>query len=232
MLDIRVEALTKDFADVRAIDGLSFALEPGRVVGVLGPNGSGKTTTLRVLLGLVSPTSGTALIGGRRFTELDDPPRQVGAVLETRAFHPWRTARDHLRIAALEAGVAAARVDEVLDLVGLAHAAHRKAGKFSHGMRQRLSLATALLGDPSVLILDEPTNGLDPGGTRWLRDFLRSLADDGRTVVVASHALAELANTVDEVLILDRGRLAAHRQMADIESLEDVYLDATTDRSS
>jgi ABC-2 type transport system ATP-binding protein len=227
VLEITADSLTKDFGASRAVDDVSFRIEPGRVVGVLGPNGSGKTTTLRILLGLVTPTSGEARIGGRRFADLDQPARQVGAVLEARSFDPRRTARDHLRVAAVEARLARGRVEEMLELVGLTDAADRKAGTFSLGMGQRLSLATALLGDPGVLILDEPTNGLDPSGIRWLRGFLRALADEGRTVLLSSHVLAEVAQTVDEVLILDRGRLRAHRQMADIDSLEDDFIELT-----
>ena len=227
MLDLTVEALTKDFGAVRAVDTVSFEIEPGRVVGLLGPNGSGKTTMLRILLGLVTPTRGEARIGGRRFADLDEPARQVGAVLEARSFDPRRTARDHLRVLATEARLSPWRVDEVLELVGLSEAADRRAGDFSLGMGQRLSLAAALLGDPGVLVLDEPTNGLDPAGIRWLRDLLRGFAGEGRTVLLSSHVLVEVAQTVDEVLILDRGRLRAHRRMADIDSLEDDFLELT-----
>jgi ABC-2 type transport system ATP-binding protein len=227
MLRITVDALTKDFGPLRAVDDVSFDVQAGRVVGVLGPNGSGKTTTLRMLLGLVTPTSGEALLGGRPFADLDDPARQVGAVLEARSFHPGRTARDHLRVAAVEARLQRRRVDEVLALVGLAEAADRRAGTFSLGMAQRLSLATALLGDPGVLVLDEPANGLDPSGVRWLRGFLRGLAAEGRTVLLSSHALAEVQQTVDEVLILDAGRLLSHRPIAGIDSLEDAFINLT-----
>jgi ABC-2 type transport system ATP-binding protein len=227
---IAAEALTKDYGAVRALDGVSFELEPGRVVGLLGPNGSGKTTTLRMLLGLVTPTSGRALIGGRRFVELDAPARQVGAVLEAGYFHPGRTARDHLRALAIEGRVSPTRIEGVLELVGLTEAADRRAGTFSLGMGQRLSLAGALLGDPGVLVLDEPSNGLDPAGIRWLRGLVRELAAEGRTVVVSSHVLAEVEQTVDEVLILDRGRLLAHRAMSEIDSLEDAFLQLTDEK--
>jgi ABC-2 type transport system ATP-binding protein len=230
MLEITVDALTKDFGSIRAVDNVSFEAKPGRVAGFIGPNGSGKTTTLRMLLGLVTPSSGEARIGGRRFADLEDPARQVGAVLEARSFHPGRTARDHLRVIATEARIAHRRVDDVLALVGLDGAADRRAGTFSLGMGQRLSLAAALLGDPGVLILDEPTNGLDPAGIRWLRNFLRGLAAEGRTIVVSSHALGEVQQTADEVLILDAGRLLSHRPMSEIDSLEDAFL-TLTDRT-
>jgi ABC-2 type transport system ATP-binding protein len=229
-LDISAQALTKDFGPIRAVDGVSFEIQPGRVVGLLGPNGSGKTTTLRMLLGLATPTAGQALIGGRPFAALGDPGRQVGVVLEARAFHGGRTARNHLRVLATEGRIEQSRIDAVLDLVGLSEVADRRAGTFSLGMGQRLSLAAALLGDPAVLILDEPANGLDPAGVRWLRDLLRTLASEGRTVVISSHVLADVAQTADEVLILDCGRLVAHRAVADIASLEDTFLQLT-DRS-
>jgi len=204
---IEIRHLTKTFGPVRAVDDLSFTVAPGRVTGFLGPNGAGKTTTLRMLLGLVSPTSGTATIGGRRYAELDQPLRAVGAALEASDFHPGRTARDHLRVSAPKAGASDARVDELLELVGLGAAATRRVGGFSLGMRQRLGLAATLLGDPPVLLLDEPANGLDPEGIRWLRDLLRSLAAEGRTVLVSSHVLSEVQQTVDDIVVIARGRL-------------------------
>ena len=183
---IEVRDLTKHFGRVAAVRGLDFTVEPGRITGFLGPNGAGKTTTLRMLLGLVNPTSGTATIGGQRYRDLPDPIRQVGAVLEATSFHPSRRARAHLKMIAQAAGIDLNRIDEVLDLVGLTADAKRKVGGYSLGMRQRLELAGALLGDPGVLILDEPSNGLDPQGIAWLREFLRHLASEGRTVLVSS----------------------------------------------
>jgi ABC-2 type transport system ATP-binding protein len=213
MAAISVQGLTKRFGDVLAVDGLDFDVAPGTVTGFLGPNGAGKTTTLRMLLGLVAPTSGTATIDGRPYRELADPARRVGAVLEASGFHPGRSARDHLRVLATAAGLAP-RVDEVLEQTGLAAAARRRVGGFSLGMRQRLGLAAALLGDPDVLVLDEPANGLDPEGVHWLRGLVRGLPDQGRTVLVSSHLLAEVAQTVDQVVIIDRGRLVAQSTLA------------------
>jgi len=215
MAVIEVRGLTKRFGPVRAVDDLSFGVDGGTVTGFLGPNGAGKTTTLRMLLGLVKPDAGTATINGRPYTELPDRPHHVGAVLEASGIHPGRTARNHLRVRA--AGrISPGRVDEVLELVDLTRAAHRRAGGFSLGMRQRLALAAALHGDPEILILDEPANGLDPEGVRWLRDLLRGLASQGRTVLVSSHLLAEVAQIADSVLILDRGRLITHSPLADL----------------
>jgi ABC-2 type transport system ATP-binding protein len=194
---------------VLAVDDLSFVVEPGTVTGFLGPNGAGKTTTLRMLLGLVAPTSGSALVNGRSYHDLADPTRTVGGVLEASGFHPARTARNHLRIVGTVAGIDSGRVDEVLELVGLGSDGDRKVGGFSLGMRQRLELARALLGDPQVLILDEPANGLDPQGIAWMRGFLRWYASQGRIVLVSSHLLAEAAQTVDRVIILAGGRLVA-----------------------
>jgi ABC-2 type transport system ATP-binding protein len=216
MAAISVQGLTKRFGDVLAVDRLSFEVGPGTVTGFLGPNGAGKTTTLRMLLGLVAPTSGTATIDGRPYRELADPLRRVGAVLEAGGFHPGRSARDHLRVLAKAAGLPAGRVGEVLEQVGLASAGRRRVGGFSLGMRQRLGLAAALLGDPEVLVLDEPANGLDPEGVHWLRGLVRGLADQGRTVLVSSHLLAEVAQTIDRVVIIDRGRLVAQSTLADL----------------
>jgi ABC-2 type transport system ATP-binding protein len=207
---IQVRGLTKCFGEVLAVDNLSFEVQRGTVVGFLGPNGAGKTTTLRMLLGLVAATAGTATVNGRPYRELADPLRAVGAVLEASSFHPGRTARGHLRVQALAARVAYSRIDEVLELVDLTGAADRRVAGFSLGMRQRLGLATALLADPHILILDEPANGLDPEGVRWLRELIRSLANEGRTVLVSSHILAEVAQTVDGVVILNHGRLVTH----------------------
>ncbi|MBO0715270.1 MAG: ABC transporter ATP-binding protein [Acidimicrobiales bacterium] len=213
---IEVRGLTKRFGPLVAVDHLSFSVEPGTITGFLGPNGAGKTTTLRMLLGLVEPSEGTATVAGRRYRDLPDPLRQVGAVLEASSFYPGRTARDHLRIQAMAGRVPSSRVGEVLDLVGLADAAGRRVGQFSLGMRQRLGLATALLTEPAVLILDEPANGLDPEGVHWLRDLLRAVAASGRTVLVSSHLLAEVAQTVDSVVILDHGRLVTHSSLEDL----------------
>jgi ABC-2 type transport system ATP-binding protein len=207
MAVITIEGLTKRFGDVVAVDDLSFEVDQGTVVGFLGPNGAGKTTTLRTLLGLVTPTRGSARIDGKPYRELTDPVRHVGALLEASSFHPGRSARNHLRVVATAAGLPLDRADAVLDQVDLTTAARRRVGGFSLGMRQRLGLATALLGDPRVLILDEPANGLDPEGVHWLRGFLRQLADQGRTVLVSSHVLAEVAQTVDQVVIIAGGRL-------------------------
>ena len=206
---IEVKGLTKRFGAVTAVDDLSFRVEPGRITGFLGPNGAGKTTTLRILLDLAAPTSGNCTIGGRPYRDIPDPSRHVGAVLEATNFHPSRRARAHLQMMAIEAGVASPRIDAVLALVGLTADAKRKVGGYSLGMRQRLQLAGALLGDPGVLILDEPSNGLDPQGIAWLRDLLRHLAAEGRTILVSSHLLAEMAQTVDDVVIVSRGRLRA-----------------------
>ena len=218
-----------------AVDGLSFDVQPGTVTGFLGPNGAGKTTTLRMLLGLVNPDAGTATIDGRAYRELPEPLHQVGAVLEASSFHPGRTARAHLRIQALAAAADPSRAEDVLDLTGLADAADRRIGGFSLGMRQRLGLATALLTDPELLILDEPANGLDPEGVRWLRDLLRGLADEGATVLVSSHILAEVAQTVDSVVILDHGRLIAQSTLAELtlgaEDLEDAFFRLTKEAS-
>jgi ABC-2 type transport system ATP-binding protein len=216
MSAITVNGLSKRFGDVLAVDNLGFDVQQGTVVGFLGPNGAGKTTTLRMLLGLVAPTAGTATFGGRAYRELPAPTRTVGAVLEASGFHPGRSARNHLRVLATAAGVPGGRVDEVLGQVGLADAAGRRVGGFSLGMRQRLGLAAALLGDPEVLLLDEPANGLDPEGIHWLRGLIRRQAGEGRTVLVSSHLLAEVAQTVDQVVIIARGRLVAQSTLADL----------------
>jgi ABC-2 type transport system ATP-binding protein len=203
---VTVHDLTKRFGAVTAVSDLSFAVEPGQVTGFLGPNGSGKTTTLRIILGLVAPTSGEARINGARFAELDAPGRVVGAVLEAQGFHPGRTGRAHLRVCAAALRVPDAQVEEVLDLVGLTEAAARPVGGWSLGMKQRLALAAALLGDPRVLVLDEPANGLDPEGIAWLRTFLRGFAARGRTVLVSSHQLAEVQQGVDRLIVINAGR--------------------------
>jgi ABC-2 type transport system ATP-binding protein len=216
MAVIEVRGLTKRFGPVLAVDRLSFQVDRGTVVGFLGPNGAGKTTTLRALLGLVRPTDGTATINGKRYAELADPTRQVGAVLEAASFYPGRRARDHLRVQAMAGGIQAARVEAVLELVGLQQVAGRRVGGYSMGMRQRLGIATAMLGGPEVLILDEPANGLDPEGVRWLRELVRGLAEEGRTVLVSSHILAEVAQTVDSVVIVDRGRLVAQSSLEEL----------------
>jgi ABC-2 type transport system ATP-binding protein len=214
--DVAARGLTKRFGSVTAVDNLDFSVSPGRVTGFLGPNGAGKTTTMRMLLSLVRPTAGQATVGGRRYVDLPDPLRTVGASLEATGFHPGRSARDHLRVVGAPAGIPNARVDEVLGLVGLSDAARRRTGGFSMGMRQRLALAAALLGDPGVLLLDEPSNGLDPEGIAWLRRFLRDLATQGRTVLISSHLLSEVRQTVDDVVIIHRGRLVRQGSLAEL----------------
>ncbi len=204
---VQTVALTKRFGSFAAVDGLDLTVAPGRITGFLGPNGAGKTTTLRMILGLVAPTSGSATIGGRRYADLPHPAQTVGAALEATNFHPGRSGRDHLRVLAAAAQVPMGRVDEMLDLVGIPAAARKRAGQYSMGMRQRLGLAAALLGNPSVLILDEPSNGLDPEGIRWLRELLRYLASQGMTVLVSSHLRAEVDQMVDDVAIIANGRL-------------------------
>jgi ABC-2 type transport system ATP-binding protein len=213
---IEVENLSKRFGATLAVDDLSFSVSPGNVTGFLGPNGAGKSTTLRAILGLVVPDAGSTRILGRPYVQLAHPFQQVGAVLETAEAHPGRSGRNHLRVLATAAGIRRSRVDEVLDLVDLTDAARRRVKGYSLGMRQRLALAGALLGDPQVLVLDEPANGLDPQGIRWLRDFLRKLAGDGRTVLVSSHFLAEVAQTVDNVVIIHKGRLIRQATMAEV----------------
>ena len=230
MTELSVRGLTKDFGSVRAVHDLTFDVPGGKVTGFLGPNGAGKTTTLRMALGLVRPTSGEALIGGRRYGELSRPRSVVGALLEATSFHPGRRARDHLRILAQPAGVSAGRVEEILELVGHTEAADRRVGGYSLGMRQRLGLASALLGDPGVLILDEPANGLDPAGIAWLRDLLRTQAKEGRAILVSSHVLSEVAQTVDQVVIVHEGRLRFAGALGDLgtDSLETAFLNLTS----
>ena len=213
---IEVEHLTKRFRSATAVDDLSFSVPRGRITGFLGPNGAGKTTTLRVLLGLALPTSGRASVAGKRYRELEVPLETVGAVLEASNYHPARTGRNHLRVLAAAAGIANARVDQVLAEVELSDAARRRVGGYSLGMRQRLSVAAALLGEPELLVLDEPANGLDPEGIRWLRNFLRSFADGGGTVFVSSHVLAEVSQLADEVVIIHRGKLVAHQPVVEL----------------
>jgi len=225
---IEVRGLTKRFGDITAVDDLSFTVGAGTVTGFLGPNGAGKTTTLRMLLGLIQSDAGTAVINGRPYREVRN---QVGASLEATGFHPGRTARAHLRNRAMARGLDGARIDATLAMVDLAGDANRRTGVFSLGMKQRLGLAAALLGDPEVLILDEPANGLDPEGVRWLRGLLRGLAGEGRTIFVSSHLLTEVAQTVDHVVIVNRGRLVANARLADLirgeQTLEDLFLNLT-----
>ena len=213
---VEVRDLTKRFGSLTAVNNLSFSVEPGRITGFLGPNGAGKTTTLRMLLGLVRPTSGSATIGGQSYIHLRTPQRVVGAALEATNFHPGRSGRDHLRVMADTAGVDKKRVDEMLELVGIPAAARQRAGGYSMGMRQRLALAGALLGDPQVLLLDEPANGLDPEGIRWLRMLLRHLSSQGKTILISSHMLSEVEQTVDEVVIIANGKLIRQGAISDL----------------
>ena len=223
-----IDHLSKDFGAVHAVDDLSFTVRPGRVTGFLGPNGAGKTTTLRILLGLVSATAGTATIGGSTYGHFIQPMRSVGAALEAANIHPGRSALDHLRVYAPQAGVSDARCREVLDFVGLGLVARRRAGGFSLGMRQRLAMATTLLGDPPVLLLDEPANGLDPEGIAWLRGLLRHLAAEGRTVLVSSHVLSEVEQTVDDVVIIAKGRLVHSSTLEQLAALAEPSVRVTS----
>jgi ABC-2 type transport system ATP-binding protein len=213
---IEVENLSKRFGSTQAVQDLSFSAKAGLVTGFLGPNGAGKSTTLRAVLGLVRQDAGTATVLGHPYKDLDLPIQRVGAVLEASAVHPGRSGRNHLRVLATAAGLPRSRVEEVLAIVELSGAAKRRAGGYSLGMRQRLGLAAALLGDPEVLVLDEPANGLDPQGIRWLRDFLRSLAAEGRTILISSHVLAEVAQTVDDVVIIAHGKLVVQAPMEEV----------------
>jgi ABC-2 type transport system ATP-binding protein len=233
---VTARSLTKRYGDLVAVDQLTLSLRSGAVTGFLGPNGAGKTTTLRLLLGLAEPTAGEALVFGRPYRELSEPARRVGAVLESNDFHPGRSGRDHLRALALAAAIPRSRVEEVLGLVELGPEAGRGVKTYSLGMRQRLGLAAALLGDPELLLLDEPANGLDPAGVHWLRGFLRAFADAGGTVLVSSHMLAEIAQTVDDVVIINHGRRLASGPLEELaggsKTLEETYLELTATEAS
>jgi len=237
MAVIELNRLTKTYGRTTAVAGLTLTLPPGRVTGFVGANGAGKTTTMRMLLGLARPSSGTALIGGKQYRDLAHPVRSVGAMVDPDVFHPNRSGRNALRVIARAADIRDERVDELLGLVDLSDVASRRAGSYSMGMRQRLALAAALLGDPETLVLDEPANGLDPHGVHWLRGLIRDMAAEGRTVFVSSHLLAELAQTVDDVVIIADGRLVTQQPIADLvreashTSLEDVYLRLTEPQS-
>ncbi len=216
MPEIEVERLVKRYGETLAVDDLSFTVEAGRVTGFLGPNGSGKSTTMRALLGLIRPTSGQALVLGKPFHELSNPVETVGASLDASDVHPGRTGRSHLRTLAAAAGLPNSRVDEVLDMTELTPARDRRVKGYSMGMRQRLALAAALLGDPKILMLDEPANGLDPQGMRWLRDILVALAAEGRAVLISSHVLSEVEQTVDSVVVIGVGRLVMQGTLTDL----------------
>jgi ABC-2 type transport system ATP-binding protein len=230
---IEVRELTKGYGDTVAVDRLSFRVEPGRVTGFLGPNGAGKSTTMRLLLGLIRPDAGVALVGGRHYAQLRQPLRHVGALLDATAMHPGRTAYHHLLGLARSNGIPAGRVDEVLDAVGLQNVARRRAAGFSLGMAQRLGIAVALLGDPPVLLLDEPVNGLDPEGVVWIRDLMKRLASEGRTVLVSSHLMSEMALTADHLIVVGGGRLLADTPIqafiAEHGSLEEAFMRLTVD---
>jgi ABC-2 type transport system ATP-binding protein len=229
---IEVHGLTKRYGQITAVDHLTFDVLPGAVTGFLGPNGSGKSTTMRLILGLDAPDRGTVTIKGRGYRDLPFPLREVGALLEAKAFHPGRSARAHLQALAASNAIPASRVDQTLQLVGLATAAHRQAGQLSLGMAQRLGIAAALLGDPPVLIFDEPVNGLDPEGIRWIRNLMKSLAAEGRTVFVSSHLIAEMALTAERLIVIGAGRLLADTTVAEFSdrsaSLEDAFLALTS----
>jgi ABC-2 type transport system ATP-binding protein len=230
---IEARGLSKRYGSTVAVEELSFEVLPGRVTGFLGPNGSGKSTTMRLILGLDAPDAGQARIGGRRYRDLNWPLREVGALLEAKAFHPGRSAHAHLSALAASNDIPRSRVEEVLGIVGLEAAARRRAGGFSLGMAQRLGIAAALLGDPGVLLLDEPVNGLDPEGIRWIRTLLRSLAAQGRTVFVSSHLISEMALTADHLVVIGQGRLLADTSVAELsarsDSLEAAFLELTHD---
>ncbi len=228
---IELRRLTKRYGDTLALDGLSFAVEPGHVTGFLGPNGAGKSTAMRLILGLDAPTSGQALVNGRRYALLSKPMREVGALLDAGAVHPGRSAYNQLLALARSNDITPTRVAEVLEQVGLAGVARKRVGGFSLGMKQRLGIAAALLGDPGVLIFDEPVNGLDPDGVRWIRDLMRSLAAEGRTILLSSHLMSEMALTADRIVIIGRGKLIAATTIAGLTarypSLEDAYMSLT-----
>lgn len=230
MSAIRFDSLVKQYGKQAAVNNLSATVQAGRITGFLGPNGAGKSTSLRCLVGLARPNSGTAKILNKDYRELENPLMQVGTVLDSRGFHPALSGRKNLQVVAAAAGISDARVDEVLELVELSHAAKKRMKNYSLGMKQRLSLAGAILGNPQILILDEPANGLDPAGIAWLRKFLRGLAEEGRTILVSSHQLAEMQNTVDDVIIINHGKLIASGSMKEVigdGSLEDAFLRLT-----
>ena len=228
---IEARGLVKRYGSTTAVDHLSFDVRPGKVTGFLGPNGAGKSTTMRMFVGLDRPDAGTVRINGHRYRDLRWPLREVGALLEAKAFHPGRTARAHLTALAAANAIPRRRVNDVLEVTGLEQAAERRAGKFSLGMAQRLGIAAALLGDPAVLLLDEPVNGLDPDGIRWIRNLLKNLAAHGRTVLISSHLISEIAQTADQLIVIGRGRLLAQTSVAELaarsSSLEEVFFALT-----